>query len=87
MVKQKDAADFIHTMIKEADDNEKRNSWEVVHHWDKPPGVKNILAIWDFRRKHFTNGCINKHKARLFAHGGMQQYGVKYWETYSSIVN
>ena len=28
-----------------------------------------------------------KHKARLFSHGGMQQWGVNYWETYSPVVN
>ena len=27
------------------------------------------------------------NKARLFAHGGMQQYVVNYWETYSPTVN
>ena len=27
MLKQKYAADFIHAMIKKADDNEKRNHW------------------------------------------------------------
>ena len=79
MLKHKDAADFIHTMIKEADDNCNRNHWEVVHRWEKPLGFKTILAIWYFRRKRFPNGRINKHKARICAHGGMQQYGVKYW--------
>ena len=87
IIKQKDAADFIHAMIKEAGDNEKRNNWEVVHRWYKPPGAKTILFIWDFRRKFFTDGHINKHKARIFAHGGMQQYGVNYWEIYSTTVN
>ena len=87
MLKHKDAADFIHSMIKEADDNEKRNHWEVVHFWDKPPGVKTILAIWDIRRKRFPGGRINKHKTLLCAHGGMQQYGVNYWETYYPSVN
>ena len=60
-------------MIKEADDHEKRNHWEIVHFWDKPPVVKTILAIWYFRLKRFPGGRINKHKERLFAHGGMQQ--------------
>ena len=27
------------------------------------------------------------HKDRLCAHGGMQQWGDNYWETYSSVVN
>ena len=74
MLEQKDAANFTHAMIKEADDNEKHNNWEVVHRWDKPPGVKTILAILDFRCKHFSDGRIHKHKAQLCDNGGMQQY-------------
>ena len=27
------------------------------------------------------------HKARIFAHGGMQQWGVDYWETYFPVDN
>ena len=53
ILKQKDAADFIHTTIKEADDNKRSNHWEFVHCWDKPPGVKTILDIWDFRCNTF----------------------------------
>ena len=30
---------------------------------------------------------MNKHKARLCAHGGMQQWGVNYWNTYAPVVN
>ena len=87
MLKQPDAADFIHAMIKEADDHESRDHWDVVPRWEKPPHVKTILAIWAFKRKRFPDGRINKHKARLCAHGGIQQYGVNYWETYSPTVN
>ena len=49
--------------------------------------MKAILAIWDFKQKRFPDGRINKHKARLCAHCGMQQYGVNYLETYSPTVN
>ena len=87
MLKQKDTYYFTYAMIKESNDHEKLNNWEVVHCWGKPPGVKIILAIWAFMRKRFPNGRINKHKARLCAHGGMKQYGVNYWETYSPKVN
>ena len=76
MLKQPDDADFIHAMIKEADDHESRDQWDVVPRWEKPPDVKAILAIWAFKRKRFPDGRINKHKARLCAHGGMQKYGV-----------
>ena len=51
-------------MIKEADDHDKRSHWEVVHCWDKPPGVNTILAIWDIRHKRFPDGCINKNRAQ-----------------------
>ena len=57
-------------MIKEADDHESRDHWDVVPRWEKPPDVKAILAIWSFKRKRFPDGRINKHKARLCAHGG-----------------
>ncbi len=30
---------------------------------------------------------LNKHKARLCAHGGMQTWGQNYWETYTPVVN
>ena len=79
MLKHPDAADFIYAMIKEADDHESHDHWDVVPHWEKPPDVKAILAIWDFKRKWFPYGRINKHKARLCYHGVMQQYGANYW--------
>jgi len=40
-----------------------------------------------FKRKRFPDGQLNKHKARLCAHGGQQQWGVNYWETYAPVVN
>ena len=49
--------------------------------------MKTIQAIWSFKRKRYPDGTLNKHKARLCAHGGMQQWGVSYWETYSPVVN
>ena len=45
------------------------------------------MAIWSFKRKRFPDGRLNKHKARLCAHGGMQTWGVNYWETYAPTVN
>eukprot|EP00957_Ditylum_brightwellii_P149501 11385196-Ditylum_brightwellii.AAC.1 len=49
--------------------------------------VKTILSIWGFKRKRFPSGELMKHKARLCAHGGMQQRGINFWETYSPVVN
>ena len=55
--------------------------------WEKPPGINNILAIWALSSKLSPNGRINKHKARICAHDGIQKYGVNYWEKYSPTVN
>ena len=52
-----------------------------------PEYTKTIMSIWSFKRKRFPDGTLNKHKVRLCAHGGMQQWGVSYWETYSPVVN
>ena len=87
MLKQPDASEFIKAMMKESSDHETRGHWEVVPRYSKPSNVKAILAIWAFRRKRFPDGRINKHKARLCAHGGMQIYGVNYWDTYAPTVN
>jgi hypothetical protein len=52
-----------------------------------PPVHKTIQAIWSFKRKRFPDGSLNKHKAPLCAHSGMQQWGVSYWKMYSPMVN
>ena len=49
--------------------------------------TKTIMSIWSFKRKRFPDGSLNKHKARLCAHGGMQTWGQNYWETYAPVVN
>ena len=59
----------------------------MVERASMPRGAKTIRAIWSFKRKRFPDGRLNKHKARICAHGGMQQWGENYWETYSPVVN
>ena len=54
MRKQADTADFIHAIIKEADDHESRDHWDVLPRWSKPPDMKAILAIWDFKQKRVS---------------------------------
>ena len=87
MLKQDDAVEFIKAMQKESNDHSSRGHWEIVKRYEIPPGVKTIQAIWSFKRKRFPDGTLNKFKARLCAHGGMQQWGINYWETYAPVVN
>ena len=51
-----------------------------------PEGTKTILAVWSFKRKRLPGGTIIKWKARLCCHGGMQKWGINYWETYAPVV-
>jgi hypothetical protein len=74
-------------MEKEVEDHEGRGHWILVPRSTIPSGNKPIKAIWSFMRKRFPDGCLNKHKARLCTHGGMQCWGENYWETYSPVVN
>ena len=87
MMKQPDRADFIQAMTKEVNDHEANEIWSVFPRTNVPPDANIILAVWSFKRKRFPDGSLNKHKARLTAHGGKQRWGVDYWETYSPVVN
>jgi hypothetical protein len=86
-MQQPDASQFIEAMDKEIDNHQSRGHWDIVRCSTIPPGMKTIQAIWSFKRKRYPDGTLNKHKARLCVHGGMQQWGVSYWETYSPVVN
>jgi hypothetical protein len=86
-LQQPDKIEFIKAMINEVDDHETRKHWTLMKRCDLPNGTKTIMAIWSFKRKRYPDGTLNKHKARLCAHGGMQTWGQNYWETYAPVVN
>ena len=78
MLKQDDRSKFVDAMEKEISDHTSRNHWDIVLRSTMPKEMKTIMAIWSFERKRFPDGWLNKHKARLCAHGGQQQWGVNY---------
>ena len=87
MFKQDDVQDFVEAMVKEVQDHEDREYWELFARNRMPAGSKTILAVWSFKQKRYPDGQILKHKARLCAHGGMQRWGIDFWETYAPVVN
>lgn len=87
MLKQDDRMEFVEAMEKEISDHTSRKHWDIILRSTMPKDMKTIMAIWSFKRKRFPDGRLNKHKARLCAHGGQQQWGVNYWETYAPVVN
>ena len=56
-------------------------------HKHKDGKFKTILSIWYFNQNRFPDKILTKHKARLYAHGGMKLWGVNYWESYATLVN
>jgi hypothetical protein len=67
-------------------DHEFQNHWTLMERKDLPFGTKTILAIWSFKRKRFPDETLNKHKARLCAHGGQQTWEQDYWKPYAPVV-
>ncbi len=86
-MKQDNCNKFIEAMQVKVEAHEERNHWTMVLQLTFPEGSKTIREIWSFKQKHFPDGCLNKHKACLCAHSGMQQWGKNYWKTYSPVVN
>jgi hypothetical protein len=86
-LKQEDFCKFIKAMMVEVSDHESRDHWTLTKRCDMPEDTKTIMSIWSFKRKRYPDGTLNKHKACLCAHGGMQTWGQNYWETYAPVVN
>jgi hypothetical protein len=76
--KQDNWCDFGTAMEKEVLDHESHGHWDLVHCSTIPAGNKVIKAICSFKCKCYPDCCLNKHKARLCAHGGMQRWGKNY---------
>ena len=86
MKQQLDKPQFIMAMQKEISDHEKRKHWKLFHR-SETKGAKTIMEIWSFRRKRDNIiGKMKKYKARIYAHVGMQEKGINYWETYAPVV-
>ena len=85
-MKQPDWPLFLKAMVKEIEDLSSAGIW-VIRKRDDIGQHKNLIkAIRSFKRKRAPDGTYLKHKARLCAHGGMQQYGEHYWDTYSPVM-
>ena len=84
---QPDRKQFCIAMDKELADHEQRQHWKVVRRSQVPSGTKIVNMIWSMKRKRrIDTREIYKWKARLNVHGGQQQYGINYWETYAPVV-
>ena len=52
-----------------------------------PPNTKLLDMVWAMQRKRrIDTRQVYKWKARLNVHGGQQEHGVNFWETYAPVV-
>ena len=83
-----DKREFLHAIVKEVNAHIENNHWELILKKDVPKDAKILDSIWAMKRKRdIRTREVYKHKARLNIHGGQQEYGVHYTETYSPVVN
>ena len=86
-MKQPDSHQFVEAVVKEVNGHVDNQNFKLVKRSEVPEGEPIQQSVWAMRRKrNLTTGEIVKHKARLNLHGGMQEYGVNYYETYSPVV-
>ena len=87
MLKDRDHDKFKERMKKEMQGLAEARTYEIIPAAMLPPNTKPIQAIWSFRCKCLPDWTISKWKACLCPHGGQQELGMNYWETYAPVVN
>ena len=86
-MKAHDRDKFLEAVSVELDGHERMGNYEPIPIEKVPQGTKLIDMVWSMRRKRRINTQeVNKWKARLNVHGGQQEHGVHYWDTYDPVV-
>jgi hypothetical protein len=86
-MKQPDKKEFIQAMKKEVSAHEDGKHWELTKRSNIPSQHKVLPSVWAMKRKRrIATREVYKWKARLNIHGGKQEKGINYWETYSPMV-
>ena len=74
-------------IIQEVNGHVENKHWALVKQSDIPDGVDVVPSVWSMQCKcDITTNEVKKYKARLNLHGGMQVYGMNYYETYAPVV-
>ena len=86
-IKAPDSEHFIKAALDEVQTHEDNEHWISVPLTEVPEGVRILDCVWSMKRKRrLKTNEIYKHKARLNIHGGQQELGINYWETYAPVV-
>jgi hypothetical protein len=86
-IRQSDGQQFVEAIIKEVNGHVDNQNWRLIKRKEVPDGKPIQQSVWAMRRKHnLTTGEVIKYKARLNLHGGMQEYGVNYYDTHAPVL-
>ena len=86
-MKAHDRDKFIEAVGLELDGHERMGNYEPILISDLPEGTKLIDMVWSMHRKrHINMQEVYKWKVRINVHGGQQEHGVHYWDTYAPVV-
>jgi hypothetical protein len=87
-LREPDRKKFIKAMEAEVRAHTENGHWRIVPISSVPAGTKILPAVWAMRRKRrIATREVYKWKARLNIHGGKQEHGINYWDTYSSTLS
>lgn len=83
-----DRENFKMAIMKEIADHCRRKHWIVIPRSQVPKEQEVLPAVWSMKRKRdLVTRLPYKHKARINIHGGKQEFGVNFYETFSPVVN
>jgi hypothetical protein len=86
-LRQPDSRQFVDLVIQEINIHVDQKQWEVTPRADVPEDTNVLPSVWAVRRKcNLTTGKVTKHKAHLNLHGGKQEIGMTYYDTYTPVV-
>jgi hypothetical protein len=87
-LKEPDSAQFRQAMNDEVKSHTDLKHWVIRSRASLSSGERVLPAVWAMRRKRrIATGQPYKWKARLNIHGGKQEYGVNFWETYAPVIS
>jgi hypothetical protein len=86
-MKAPDAKQFQSAMQGEINDHDSNQHWNIMLRSRVPEEVKVLASVWAMNcKQRIKTKEVYKWKARLNIHGGQQEYGVNYCETFALVV-
>ena len=79
------AVQWMQAILSELESHAENGTWSLV---DPPTDTDRRIvgSMWVFKVQYDqATGAVERFKARLVAHGGSQQFGVDYGETYAPV--